>query len=76
VTVIVSQGHQGHLPEDMPTEQMTLEWFARTYHFTDQETENLSLDALEWWPVIALARIQAQHLEQAREARMQRNSGR
>jgi hypothetical protein len=55
----------------MPPEQVTLEWFARTYHFTDEQTLNLSVDALEWWPVIALARAEAQRLEQAREQRMQ-----
>jgi hypothetical protein len=61
----------------MPPEQVTLEWFGRTYNFTESQTlDEMSLDALEWWPVIARARAEAAQLEQQREARMQRNSSR
>jgi hypothetical protein len=55
----------------MPPEQVTLEWFARTYRLTEEETLNLSLDALEWWPVIALARAEAAQMQQRQEQRMQ-----
>jgi hypothetical protein len=57
----------------MPPEQVTLEWFARTYHLTEEQTLNLSLDALEWWPVIALARAEAAQAQQRQEQRMQKN---
>lgn len=72
----MSQGLQGRLPEDMPPEQVTLEWFGRNYHFTDEETLGMGLDALEWWPIIAMARAEVARMEQAREQRMQKNSGR
>lgn len=61
----------------MPPEQVTLEWFARSYHFSEDQTRyELSPEALDWWPIIALARMQAQQLEQARAERMQAGSRR
>lgn len=60
----------------MPPEQVTLEWFARTYHFTDEQTLDLGLEALEWWPVIALARAETARMEQEQERRMQQGKAR
>jgi hypothetical protein len=59
----------------MPQEQVTLEWFARTYHFTEEQTLDLSQEALEWWPVISLARAEAARMKQAQEERT-RKAGR
>jgi hypothetical protein len=60
----------------MPPEQVTLEWFARTYHMTEDQTLELSVDALEWWPVIALARAEAAQAQQRQQERMAKNSQR
>lgn len=59
----------------MPEEQVTLEWFARTYYFTEEETHGLSLEALEWWPVIAQARAEAAEMKQRQESRMAQAKG-
>jgi hypothetical protein len=72
----VSQGLQGSFPEDMPPEQVTLEWFARMYHFSDETTRALGIEALEWWPLIAEARAKAQVLESERDRRMQASTSR
>jgi hypothetical protein len=59
----------------MPEEQVTLEWFARTYHFSEEQTLGLSLEALEWWPVIAVARAEAAEMKQRQESRMAQAKG-
>lgn len=56
----------------MPPEQVTFEWFAETYHFTEEMTRSLSLEALEWWPLIRQARQHAASRQQQREQRTQR----
>lgn len=71
-----SQGLQGSLPDGLPPEQVTLEWFADAYSFTDEQTLGLSLDALEWWPVIRLAKARAQEMQRAQDDRMAKRAGR
>jgi len=56
----------------MPQEQVTLEWFARTYNFDEDQTLGLSQEALEWWPIISLARAEAARIKQAQEERTRR----
>lgn len=53
----------------MPTEQITLEWFGENYHFTEEQTLDLSLDAIYWWPLIRMARIEATEAKQRQEQR-------
>jgi CHASE1-domain containing sensor protein len=68
--VFQSHGYQGSLPEDMPAQQLTYEWFAENYHFTEEMTGSLSLDALTWWPVIRAARNNAARAEQDAQQRL------
>jgi hypothetical protein len=61
----------------MPEEHVTLEWFARNYHFTENQTRfELSSDALDWWPVIAAARGEAHAVVERQQQRMQARQGR
>lgn len=55
----------------MPKEQLTLRWFAKTYGFTEKQTrEELSLEALEWWPLIEEAVSEAERMEHEQQQRM------
>ena len=58
-----SRGYQGELPEGMPRAQLTFEYFAESYGFTEDQTRSLSLDSLEWWPKIRAARLEAARQE-------------
>jgi hypothetical protein len=31
---------------------VTYEWYGSSYRFTEEDTDGLSLEALEWWPLI------------------------
>jgi hypothetical protein len=65
------------MPEGMPREQLMLRWFAKTYGFTEQQSrEELSLEALEWWPLIEQAFSEAERMERAAEERMAKRSQR
>lgn len=52
-------------------EQLTYEWFGESFQFTEDDTDSLSLDALEWWPVILQARRKAQETTQGQHQRVQ-----
>lgn len=71
-----SQGYQGSLPDGLPPVQVTCEWFADAYGFTEEQTGGLSLDALEWWPVIRLAKVHAQEMQRAQQERVAKMSRR
>jgi hypothetical protein len=43
----------------MPAETLTKRFFAKVYHFTEEQTDNLSVDAVTWWPVIEQAEAEA-----------------
>jgi hypothetical protein len=61
----------------MPREHLTLRWFAKTYGFTEKQTrEELSLDALEWWPLIEEAISESDRMEREAQERMARRSHR
>jgi hypothetical protein len=60
----------------MPPEMLTLEWFADSYGFTEDETLGLSMEALDWWPIIRAGRAHAREIERAREERMARTQSR
>lgn len=55
----------------MPAETVTYEWFAEAYHFTEDMTDSLSLEALEWWPLLRLARAKAGETRQAQNNRVE-----
>ena len=40
----------------MPPRLLLKEWFAESYHYTPEQVGELSLDELEWLPVIAEAK--------------------
>lgn len=46
-------------PENMPPETMTYRFFAKTYHYTEEMTDNASLEAVTWWPEIEAAEAYA-----------------
>ena len=61
----------------MPREHLTLRWFAKMYGFTEKQTrEELSLEALEWWPLIEEAVGEAERMEQEAQQRMAKRSHR
>ncbi len=47
------------LPEKMPPDTFTKRLFAKLYGFTEEMTENSSLDAVTWWPEIEAAEAHA-----------------
>jgi hypothetical protein len=53
----------------MPPETLTKEFFAERYGFTEEMTDESSLDAVNWWPRIAKAKHDA-------EAKRQRDAQR
>jgi hypothetical protein len=57
-------------------EQLTYEWFGEHYHFTEAMTDSLSLDAVEWWPVIRAGKAHAQEMQRAQDERVAKASRR
>jgi len=51
----------------MPPEVLTKRFFAKVYGFTEEMTDNLSVDAVTWWPMIEQAEAEAAQ-RQMREA--------
>lgn len=47
----------------MPPRMMTIRWFAKHYGYTEEQTLSLSVEALEWLPIIELASAQAEEQE-------------
>ena len=64
------------MPDGMPPDMLAKRFFAKTYGWREEETENASLDALTWFPAIEEAEAKAAEMEQKREAAMQRMQGR
>ena len=61
----------------MPREHLTLRWFAKTYGFTERQVrEDLSLEALMWWPLIEEALGEAERMESEAQQRMAKRSSR
>ena len=48
------------MPDGMPPEMLSYRFFAKQYGFTEAMTDELSLDALMWWPVIEQAESEAE----------------
>ncbi len=47
------------LPEKMPPETLMYRFFAKAYRYTEEETDNASLEAVTWWPEIEAAEAYA-----------------
>jgi hypothetical protein len=58
----------------MPPETLTKEFFAEAYGFDEETTDNLSDDALTWWPVIRQARNDAEARKMRDQQRHSRGS--
>jgi hypothetical protein len=43
----------------MPSDVLTKRFFAKTYHYTEEQTEESSLEAVTWWPEIEAAEAHA-----------------
>jgi hypothetical protein len=43
----------------MPPATLTYRFFAKTYHYTEEMTDESSLDAVMWWPEIEAAESHA-----------------
>lgn len=55
----------------MPREHLTLRWFAKTYGFTERQVrEDLSLEALTWWPLIEEAIMESERMESEAQQRV------
>jgi len=57
----------------MPPEMLVKEMFAEAYRWSEEETENASLDAITWFPLIREAKNHAIEAEQKRQARESRS---
>ena len=57
----------------MPVEMLTYSWFADAYKWPPEVVRNLTLEELNWLPVIEQAKAEVQHLRQAAEERRQRS---
>jgi CHASE1-domain containing sensor protein len=59
----------------MPPETFTYRFFAKHYHFTEAMTDESSLEAVMWWPVIEQAEAEAAQ-RQMRDAQRHQQNGR
>lgn len=67
----MSEGKFGlPLPDGMPADVLTKEFFAERYGFTEAMTEELSVEAIDWWPRIARAKIEVEN-KKMRDAQRQ-----
>jgi hypothetical protein len=55
----------------MPPDMFAKRFFAKNYQFTEEQTEESSLDALKWFPLIEEAEDHAIKIKQRSESRQQ-----
>lgn len=60
----------------MPPDMLAKRFFAKNYQFTEEQTEESSLDALIWFPEIEEAEARATRIKQKQESQQQRQQGR
>lgn len=56
----------------MPFDMIAKRFFAKNYQWTEEQTENASLEALIWFPLIEEAEDHAIKLKQKMESQQQR----
>ena len=56
----------------MPADMLAKRFFAKTYRWTEDQTEDASLDALNWFPVLEKAENRATEIRQRQESQQQR----
>ena len=59
----------------MPPEMLAKRFFAKNYQWTEEQTENASLDALIWFPLIEEAEDHAIKIKQRQQSQHQRMGG-
>jgi hypothetical protein len=59
----------------MPPDALVKRFFAKTYGFTEDETEESSIDAVTWWPAIEQAEAEAEEKRIRDEQRSSRYRG-
>lgn len=52
----------------MPPETLTKRYFAKVYGYTEEMTDESSLEAVTWWPLIEEAEQHAIEVKQKQEA--------
>jgi hypothetical protein len=60
----------------MPDDAFTKRYFAKVYGFTEEQTDNASLDAITWWPLMEEAEQHAAEVHQKQEEARQRRNAR
>ena len=60
----------------MPPDMLAKRFFAKNYQYTEEQTENSSLAALTWFPLIEEAEDNAIRVKQRQESSQQRMRGR
>lgn len=58
----------------MPPDMLAKRFFAKNYGYTEEQTENASLDALKWFPEIEQAESKAVETQQKLEASRARHT--
>ncbi len=56
----------------MPPDMLAKRYFAKMYRWTEDQTEDASLDALVWFPLIEQAEDRAMEIKQRQESQQQR----
>lgn len=64
------------MPDGMPPETLVKRFFAKMYGFTEEMTEESSLEAVTWWPLIERAEAEAAEQRQKQETQHQQRPGR
>jgi hypothetical protein len=62
------------MPDGVTNEDLTKRFFAKVYHFTEEMTDEASLNAVTWWPIMEEAESDAE--ERRMKAESQRASSR
>jgi hypothetical protein len=57
----------------MPPDTLLKRFFAKTYGFTEEMTDELSVDAVTWWPLIEQAEADAEERRMKDEQRKARH---
>lgn len=59
----------------MPPELITFRFFAKAYSWTPDQVRSLSVEELEWLPLIEVAVSEADRQEQAAQERVRKRAG-
>lgn len=63
------------MPDGVTAEDLTKRFFAKVYHYTEEMTDNASLTAVTWWPIMEQAEADADEKRQRDEMRRAESRG-